>query len=207
MLCKLLTDETGREALCRALTAGDVFGPRESVEWLEEELLRCGSREGIYYVNLGARRALRWYAPLGVGESIRFDDEGNNTEDYVRYGLSMREERYMWTEGGELSLRFHMSDWRENEDRVLELRYCGVFGDSQRVEVLRDGETICRGAVLPPTEESGVLRIPLDASAGEQVHLILRFPTAASPRAAGVGSDPRLLALQIESMTLRAAQD
>lgn len=126
-----------------------------------------------------------------------------DADKYLWYGWSGKEDRFRWTDGKEAALVFSLG---EVTDTLLDVKL-GPFLPKgklteQRVRIIVNGREV---STLVLTEEgAGEYKVLLPKSLLRDKNLLVfRLPDANSPRALGIGDDPRQLGIAIHWLQLQ----
>ena len=77
---------------------------------------------------------------------------------------------------------------------------CGVFNNSQSVQLQINGETVYSSVINTENVDSG---IEVEVNVEGNMNMTILLPDAASPQQTGESTDERLLALQIKSIVIQ----
>lgn len=132
-----------------------------------------------------------------LGTTLYFD-ERDTARSHLVSGFSKNEAIYTWTNGNDAEMLFTLSE--TPSDLVLNLKH-GTYEGSQTVEVWVNDQLIETYVAPGPIEHS--LLIPAGTVSGTELRLRLHLPDAVSPLSLGHSTDKRLLALSMNSLTIR----
>ena len=132
-----------------------------------------------------------------LGTTLYFD-ERDTARSHLVSGFSKNEAIYTWTNGNDAEMLFTLSE--APGDLVLNLKH-GTYHGSQTVEVWVNDQLI-ETYIAPGPIEHSVL-IPAGTVTGTELRLRFHLPDAVSPLELGHSTDKRLLALSMNSLTLR----
>ena len=131
------------------------------------------------------------------GTTIYFD-ERDTARSYLVSGFSKNEAIYTWTTGNDAVMLFELP--QRPGDMVLSLRH-GTYNGEQTVEVWVNDQLLDTYTAKGTIEHS--VLIPAGTVTGTELRLRLHLPDAVSPLELGHSTDKRLLALSMNSLTLR----
>jgi hypothetical protein len=128
-------------------------------------------------------------------------------DKYLWYGWSGSEPLGRWSEGKEAAIVFALNP---TEESFLQIQMAPfLVADKlteQTIEIICNGSPVERFAVNEAASRVHALRLPKDLLKDRNV-LTFRFANAASPKAFGLSSDPRRLAINVEWLQLQRYQD
>lgn len=132
-----------------------------------------------------------------VGDEVIFGAEDCNSDSYIVKGISHPEDGYAWTDGNEVELVFN---GMEKGKYLVVIDLCGVFNNSQSVQLQINGETVYSSVINAENVDSG---IEVEVNVEDSMNLTILLPDAVSPQQTGESTDERLLALQIKSIVIQ----
>ncbi len=132
-----------------------------------------------------------------LNTSLYFD-ERDTARNHIVSGFSKNEAIYTWTTGNDAEMLFNLPE--PPGELLLNLKH-GTYNGTQNVEVWVNDQLIETYTSVGSVDHS--VLIPAGTVTGTELRLRLHLPDAASPLELGRGTDKRLLALSMHSLTIR----
>ena len=148
----------------------------------------------------GTLKANRDYAP---GTTVYFDYR-DTARPYLVSGIPNNEGALaVWTVGNDVQMRFDLPEIPGTLRLTLE--YANTYRGPQTVEVWVNDQLIDSDVVEGVSRQT--VLIPAGTVTGTELRLHLHLPDAVSPSSFGTSKDNRLLALNMESLTIENVSD
>lgn len=132
---------------------------------------------------------------IKVNELISFDKESYNAAPFIKWGMSVAEDGFSWTEGNETEFNFLLKDATDTVQANISIG--GVFNEKQDVLIFINGLQVYYGTIYGAGEIKFTFPNPHD----NKIDMKLILPNAIAPSKVGVYNDDRTLALMIRDIT------
>lgn len=122
--------------------------------------------------------------------------QGGNSEPYKNSGWSKTEEKFTWSEGTSATLRIPVSATPDTVSLKMRLAALTKAPELpfQPVEIQVNDQKIAEWQVADTSEFVAALPREL-TKAGGILTIVIKTPKATSPKALGLGADPRILGI------------
>lgn len=132
-----------------------------------------------------------------IGDIVYFYGDKYNADKYIEYGMSGREEAFIWTEGNEVSFHFKIEEESANKMKCI-IELANVFNGIQSVEILVNGINVFSNDVKVGEN----IEFEIGQINKGELNITMLLPNAISPKNLGQSEDPRILALAIQSLQI-----
>ena len=148
-----------------------------------------------------SKQIVGYYYELGT--ELSFKKENPTANRYCVKGFSGNENSQTWTTGTGAEMQFRIGEAVGNLNLVLE--YGRVHNSSQRVTIYAN-DTEIANYIATKGERKEIL-IPSECISNGILKLRIELPDAVSPKECGTGTDSRLLALAMKSITIHSSNE
>lgn len=132
---------------------------------------------------------------IKVNEIISFDKASYNAAPFIKWGMSVAEDGFSWTEGKETEFNFLLKDAADIVQANISVD--GVFNEKQDVLIYINGLQVYYGTLYGAEEIKFTFPNPHD----NKIDMKLILPNAIAPSKVGVYNDDRTLALMLHDIT------
>lgn len=132
---------------------------------------------------------------IKVNEIISFDKASYNADPFIKWGMSVAEDGFSWTEGNETEFNFLLKDAADTVQANIYVD--GVFNEKQDVLIYVNGLQVYYGTLYG----AEVIKFTFPNPHDNKINMKLILPNAIAPSKVGVYNDDRTLALMLRDIT------
>lgn len=165
------------------------YGSDKANAWLKQQ---AEALIKVSYISVPSDISLeKKIGKLESGKPVLFYGDDYNASQYVRKGVSHKEEGFSWTDGHEVELKGHL-DGSAGSYVKCTIRWTGVYNGTQHAAINANGKTVYDDQLQPNSQITFKFKPDSDI-----IDLKISLPDAVSPAKLGQSGDTRVLGMQL----------